>query len=389
MSRRQGMPPHALVVSEYDEFRCLVRAFAMGAHDLMTIIGTGGMGKSETVVRTMQDAHGAGKWGLIKGKHSPLHLYQKLYQFRFDSLVLDDLDGLFRSADNTAILKCVCETKPLKRVEWGSAHVAFNRSDSPLPQSFDSISRVCIIANEWKMLDQNIAALHDRGVLIFFRPTALEVHKEVGRAGWFDDEEVFRYVGDHLHLMTHPSFRFYITARNHKRSGLDWRALVLRTLASAADPGLMLVAKLLADRQYDQLPLRGEQHKGERAYKEQCGESRATYHRHKKTLLERRGSFHLDESRAIRLATFKPDLHSIAMLDRRRQIEELREMAVPNKNNQDQALAADPTIPPQKLEEKPVDGLAQLQKRLERAIGREDYELAARLRDEIRRLGEG
>lgn len=386
MARMHKMPQHALVVTQYDEFRNLVRAFATGAHDFMTILGSGGIGKSETVIRTMQETHGVGKWGLIKGKLTPFNLYRKLFELRCDPIVLDDLDGLFRSFDNTAILKCVCESKPLKRVEWGSAHNLFKRLDPPLPQSFDSISRVCVLANEWQTLNENIAALHDRGVLIFFRPTALEVHKEVARGCWFDDEEVFRFIADHLHLMARPSFRFYVTARNHKRSGLDWRGLVLRTLASAADPGLMLVAKLLADPQYDRL--RAPETARERAYKESSGESRATYHRHKKDLLERRGTFPLEEIRAVTLAPCKLDLHAISMRDRRQQLEELRRMTDSNETDSAEASIAAPPDAPEELHKSPDDELARLRKELARAVRRENYELAAKLRDEIRRLTE-
>ena len=105
MVRNLIMPPHALHVTEYDEFRSLVQAFAAGFYQLMTVIGSGGLGKSETVVRMMQEIHRAGGWGLIKGKHTPYDLYRKLYDFRRDPIVLDDLDGLLKSADNTAMLK--------------------------------------------------------------------------------------------------------------------------------------------------------------------------------------------------------------------------------------------------------------------------------------------
>lgn len=388
MVRNLIMPPHALHVTEYDEFRSLVQAFAAGFYQLMTVIGSGGLGKSETVVRMMQEIHRAGGWGLIKGKHTPYDLYRKLYDFRRDPIVLDDLDGLLKSADNTAMLKCVAETKPLKRVEWGSARSSCKESGPSAPPSFDSISRVCILANEWTPLNRNITALHDRGVLILFRPTALEIHKEVGRGGWFTDEEVFRFIGEHLDMMANPSFRFYITATDHKRSGLDWRSLVLRTMESSADPGLILVARLLTDPHFDLLS--APEAAREQAFKEACGESRATYHRHKKALMERRGQVDLAEIASIELAPYRPDFHTLAMLERREQLEGERFPSDPIDH-----LPANPVVdgangsPNRHMDVGEVQDslLARLRLEMNRAVAREDYEVAARLRDEISKLG--
>ena len=96
----------------------------------------------------MQLTHGGIGWTLLKGKHTPLDLYARLYQSRCKPIVLDDLDGLMRDPNNTAMLKCVCDTTPVKRVEWGSFHHAFRSTDNLLPKAFDSISRVCAVAND-------------------------------------------------------------------------------------------------------------------------------------------------------------------------------------------------------------------------------------------------
>ena len=47
-------------------------------------------------------------------------------------------------------------------------------------------SRVAIIANAWKTLNDNVAAVQDRGHVLIFEPTALEVHQQVAR--WFWDQ---------------------------------------------------------------------------------------------------------------------------------------------------------------------------------------------------------
>lgn len=325
MAKKKSLPEHALIVTEYEELRQLVLAFATGHHELMTIIGDGGIGKSELVKRVMLATLGTGRWALIKGKHSPLDLYQKLLEYALLPLVFDDLDGLFLKPDNVALLKCVCDTTPVKVVEWGSTHPVFRSGEPPLPTSFESISRVLVIANEWQTLRNNVVALQDRGVLVIFKPSALEVHREIARRGWFDDPEVFDFLGRNLFLVTQPSFRLYITARNHKRAGLDWRSLILRTVESEADAKLVLIARLLADPHFDML--KAPEAARERAFKNRCGGSRATYHRYKNDLLERRGDFDMDAIRGVVLEPPQADPYTAALVERRRQLEELRDGA--------------------------------------------------------------
>ena len=330
------------------------------------------MGKSEIVKRTMQEVLGPQGWGLIKGKHTPLDLYERMYRFRRVLSVLDDLDDLLQRKENVMLLKCVCETAPVKRVEWGSWYSAF--ASGELPKSFRSISRICLIANDWSSVDRNIAAVFDRGLVVPFQPSALEVHREIARAGWFDDEEVFRFVGQNLFLLTEPSFRFYNLARDHKRAGLDWQALTLRTMETEADPKQILIARLLTDPQYE-----GEAARIEAFRKHGDGGSKATYHRHKADLLAHRGDFDPAEVAAIGLRPCKPDLHYLAQRDRRRQIEEAHDQQK-EESMDDNNVAADarPTVD--------TDPLQRLQGQLDKAIAQENFERAARLRDEIRRI---
>ncbi len=387
MKKECQLPSHALVVTEYDEFSALVQAFVDGHHELMTIIGNAGVGKTEEVKRRMRATAGH-KWTLLKGKHSPLDLYRKLYESRLFPVVLDDLDGLFKSPDNTAVLKCLCDTVPVKRVEWGSTHAAFERADNPLPKAFDSISRACVIANDWQTVNRNLAALQDRGVLAFFRPSPLEVHRQIAQAGWFDDPEVFDFVGRNLFLITKPSFRFYITGKNHKKSGLDWRNLLLRTMESDADPKLILVARLLADSSFDHLPAREKAR--EIAFSQMGGGSRATYHRYKQVLIERRGNYDVNGVQGIKLAPPRVDQFSLAMAERRNQLEAMRDEANdpwsfddghPNPSDGDNPAESHPGV---------VDHFAtaveELRRRMQQAVATESYEIAARLRDTINHL---
>lgn len=272
------------------------------------------------------------------------------------------------------LLKCLCDTVPVKRVEWGSWHWAFQSGQ--LPKSFEAISRVCLLANDWASLDRNIAAVHDRGLTVVFRPSALELHRELAGGGWFDDAEVFDFIGRHLFLVVQPSFRFYLTAREHKKAGLDWQGLTLRTLESGVDPKQILVARLLADPRYDALAA-PEAARIEAFRDHPDGGSKATYFRHKAELLARRGTLAPADVEAIKLQPHRPDLHCLALWDRRQQIEQegAQPFPLPWAGEGDEAGAQTETDP-----------LPRLRRALARAIAREHYELAAQLRDDIQQI---
>jgi hypothetical protein len=114
-----------------------------------------------------------------------------------------------------------------------------------IPQEFQTRSQVAIIANEWKTLNRNVAALQDRGHLLFFEPSPLEVHRQT--ATWFWDQEIFDFVQARLHWLEEVSMRHYLAAWELKQAGLDWRGLILgRCLTGRA----LRVAQLKADPQY-------------------------------------------------------------------------------------------------------------------------------------------
>jgi hypothetical protein len=85
-------------------------------------------------------------------------------------------------------------------------------------------SRTIIIANDWKTLNHNVAALQDPGHVSMFEPSAEEVHRKAGT--WFDDPEIFQWFGDNLHRARHPSLRHYVRARELKAAGMDWAEIL-------------------------------------------------------------------------------------------------------------------------------------------------------------------
>ena len=56
------------------------------------------------------------------------------------------------------------------------------------------VQSVCVA---WQTLDQNVAALQDRGHVLLFQPGAAEVHRKAGT--WFDDPEIYDWFAANLH----------------------------------------------------------------------------------------------------------------------------------------------------------------------------------------------
>jgi hypothetical protein len=130
-----------------------------------------------------------------------------------------------------------------------------------------------LIGNDWKTLNHDVAALEDRGHLLLFEPSPLEVHRQAAR--WFWDQEIFDFVADQLHLMAQHSLRTYFHAWELKQAGLNWRQGVLgRCLTGAA----LKVAKLKAD------PTFASEAERVRAFVQSGAGCRASYFRHAKKL---------------------------------------------------------------------------------------------------------
>ena len=225
----------------------------------MILLGGPGLGKSQK----MRQAVGSPVcW--LEGNASAFGIYRQLWEHRNQTVVLDDLDGLYADRDGIRLLKCLAQTDPVKTVAWHSEARALQRES--IPRCFGTRSRVAILANRWRTKNADVAALQDRGHVIVFQPTALEVHQEA--AGWFWDQQIFDFVADHLHLIRQPSLRHYVAAWELKRAGLDWRSLVLGRCLSGK---LLLVAQLKAHAAFPSEEARSQ------AFRAAGGGCRATY----------------------------------------------------------------------------------------------------------------
>ena len=260
------MPPHALRLNTYAELDAYVHAFAQGHLQLLLLFGPPGVGKSRCVRQALDPPVG---W--ISGQATPLGIYLAAYEHRHQPLVLDDVDGLYADRSGIRLLKALCQTEKVKTLGWHTTTPILELLD--VPHQFTTTSRVAVVGNDWKTLNADVAALEDRGHVLLFEPTALEVHRQA--AGWFWDQAIFDFVAAHLHLMAAPSLRAYRQAWELKQAGLDWRRAVLsRCLTGPA----LLVARLKADPSFTSEAARV------RAFIQAGAGCRATYFHHAQKL---------------------------------------------------------------------------------------------------------
>lgn len=274
MAARPANPPRlpsdAIVVTTYDELDHYLRKFAEGSLDLVLLLGSPGIGKTEAVKLALgieQDVPCDALY--VEGHIRPFGLYQGLWRHRHMPVVLDDLDRLYANPDCVRLLKPLCNTRRVKRISWLSHAVT---AVPELPTEFTTESNVIMIANEWRTLNSNVRALEDRTIILWFNPSSLEIHKRT--ADWFDDAEVYRFIGSYLPHIAELSMRYYDKGKRLKEAGFpDWQKSLLQMMlpdrVTALVAGLQLDTRLKSDAE------RLEQFVAE------TGMSRMTYYRRK------------------------------------------------------------------------------------------------------------
>ncbi len=268
------IPADAIVVTNYHDLDRYLCKFAEGALDLVLLLGNPGIGKTEAVKQTLginDSRHNQVLY--VEGRAQPFGLYQGLWRHRDNPVVLDDLDGLYANPDCVRILKPLCNTRRTKRISWLSNAVTAVRE---LPTEFATTSTVMLIANEWRSLNSNIRALEDRTIILWFSPSPEEIHRKT--AEWFDEPEIYHFIGSYLPHIPQLSMRYYEKAKRLRDAGFqDWKKSLLQMMLS--DRTVAVVAGLQLD------PLLSDDTQRVKQFTAETGLSRATYFRFKAKLL--------------------------------------------------------------------------------------------------------
>jgi hypothetical protein len=284
-----GCLPHdAIEVVTYEELHQYLAKFADGELGLVLLIGRHGTAKTESAKRIIghaaEERHREGDGGAsrrvlyVEGHAQPFGLYCELWEHRDCPVILDDLDKLYAKPECVRLLKPLCSNQPSKRITWFTK--ATMTPDSP-PPSFVTTSNVILITNEWRTLNANVRALEDRAIILHFAPGNEEVHRQVAR--WFDDQEVFDFIAEHLSCVPQISMRHYEKGRLLRRAGIaDWRTRLLQMILP--DKRTAIVASLQVDPAFQSDRERVEH------FIQETGLSRPTYYRIKQALPDRNGT---------------------------------------------------------------------------------------------------
>lgn len=242
-SRDPSVPREVIRLTAYAHLDLYLSKFARGELGLVLLLGRHGTGKSESVRRTLSVTEGAGTphAGVlyVEGHMQPFGLYRQLLDYRDQPVVLDDLDRLYADPDCVRLLKPLCNTVREKRLHW-LTNLTMN--DGELPSSFTTASSVILIANEWKSLNPNVRALEDRAIILHFCPSNEEVHRNV--SGWFDDREVYEFLGKLMPMIPAVSMRHYCKGSQLRRAGLaDWRTSLLQMVVPDARAACVLAVQ--------------------------------------------------------------------------------------------------------------------------------------------------
>ncbi len=200
------------------------------SHALFVFGSQGGLGKSRTILRTLDEE---GTTPVLVNSHvTPLALYSIFYQHRDEAIIfLDDVDSIFGSMPHLGLLRSALWGNP-RTVTYGSSQLP-----SDLPPSFEFTSRVIVAANVIpKRNDAFLAVLSRCDIFELSANNAevLDLMRAVSAKGFSgltpdDCETVISYIAENSEdrqlsmRLLGPSLRKLQYARSE---GLDWRPLV-------------------------------------------------------------------------------------------------------------------------------------------------------------------
>jgi hypothetical protein len=268
-------PAGTIVVRRYADLLPYIIAFGDGIFNFLVLLGQPGLSKSTLIRKHMPESS---CW--IRGTASPIKTYVNLYKAVNLPVIADDVEPLLRKPSGVDLLKQLCENDDIKTLTWETDAALLKKEK--IPNEFTTASKVCLIANDWAKL-VSILALEDRGIILSFEPGAAEVHAQIAEEGWFHDEVIYSFIGEHLHLIMRPSMRTYVKAQEIKKGrrrtrsrAMDWRRYLLTQWL--CDEKLIEAAKLLADKSFPSNRARA------RAFESQGWGSQSTFYAKAKEL---------------------------------------------------------------------------------------------------------
>lgn len=135
----------------------------------LIITGEGGLGKTHTVMQTIQDLQMFNyEWTVFKGYSTARGLYNTLYDNNGKVIIFDDCDSVLEDKVAINILKSALDSYEKRTITWMAK---MNPNDS-YPQQFDFRGRIIFISNKSK--DKIDGAILSRSLTVDLTMTAEE-----------------------------------------------------------------------------------------------------------------------------------------------------------------------------------------------------------------------
>lgn len=204
------------LITTYRELEEYTKAFAAGQLTFLLLIGSPGSGKTEQMKSHLGDA----AYKLIENNASECGLYCAVYKADNAPIVLDDVDHFLKKPNGPPLVKALTQTKEIRSVSWESTTSILVKEN--VPRQYFTTSPICMIGNQWKSTDPDMAAVQDRSLPVAFFPSAEEIHKRVEKLGWCSPV-VWKFIGKHLGEINQPSMRDYRNGMTYRKIGMDWQ----------------------------------------------------------------------------------------------------------------------------------------------------------------------
>jgi hypothetical protein len=210
MGRYPDKPEHCNELVTYSGLQWFAEGWIRRCLGNLILVGPTGIGKTETIRKVAGANH-----LLIQGVASGVNIYQQVHEWVIvqqneGSIILDDADPIFRTISGQTFMKELVLDKTNRRVSWGTDYKKL--AQNKIPPQFQMSNPVCIILNRWKTFNEHLAAVENRGSLLYANFSPEEVHNYVGT--WFLKDRpsglIYDFVSRFLPLIHQPNIReFY------------------------------------------------------------------------------------------------------------------------------------------------------------------------------------
>ncbi len=138
------------VAERFEFIEKFTKLVARGVIPSLVITGSGGLGKTHTVIESLksmgltEDTIGSksGDFLKISGYSTARNLYTTLYHNRKGLVIFDDCDFVFKDVIGASILKAALDSGERRVVSWGA-----ESKDDDVPSRFEFLGKVIFISN--------------------------------------------------------------------------------------------------------------------------------------------------------------------------------------------------------------------------------------------------